>query len=117
MIASANRNQIFLKATLANGKEIVAQSLHYFESPKDMALEQPEIKTEITASSPEVVAIKLTSDKLVKDLMLSIPGQFTHFSDNYFDLLPGESVTVTLKTDLTAEQVKSQLKIRHLMTK
>ncbi|MBP8790136.1 MAG: glycoside hydrolase family 2 protein [Breznakibacter sp.] len=115
LIASANRNQLFLKVTLTNGKKIVAQGLHYFELPKNMALEQSEIKTEVTASSQGMVSIKLTSDKLVKDLMLSIPGQFTHFSDNYFDLLPEESVTVTLKTDLTAEQVKSRLRLRHLI--
>ncbi len=111
-----HRNQMLLKATIYNGKVLETQNIYYFESPKDLKLEQPNIQPEIIQSKAEEITIKLASSKLVKDLMLYIPDQFTHFSDNYFDLLPGEIVSITLRTSMTASQVKDQLKLRHLLT-
>jgi beta-mannosidase len=35
-------------------------------------------------------------------------------SDNYFDLLPGEPVTLTLKTSGTQDELKSALKVTSL---
>jgi hypothetical protein len=38
----------------------------------------------------------------------------TQMSDNYFDLLPAEPVTITLKTSSTLEQLQNALKITSL---
>jgi beta-mannosidase len=35
-------------------------------------------------------------------------------SDNYFDLLPGEAVSVTLKTPSSIEQLKSAMQVQSL---
>ena len=36
------------------------------------------------------------------------------FSDNYFDLLPGEKVTVNLKTDISEEKLNEVFALRTL---
>ncbi len=46
-------------------------------------------------------------------LMLDKDDQ-SHFSDNYFDLLPGISRTVELDTRLSVEAVRSQLEAWHI---
>ena len=45
-------------------------------------------------------SIILTSDVLHKDMFLFLKGK-GHFSDNFFDLLPNEEMTIEFKTDAT----------------
>lgn len=117
LIGSASKDAVFMKVTLTSGKEMIASELHYFDSMKNLKFQQPDIKYSVASSKAGVVTLTISSSTLVKDLMLAIPGRFTHFSDNYFDLLPSEKVTLTLNTDLSASEVEKQLTIRHLMTK
>ncbi len=42
--------------------------------------------------------IELTTGKLAKSVWLLLPGTNNAFSDNYFDLLPGEKRIVQVKT-------------------
>ncbi|MCX6307054.1 MAG: glycoside hydrolase family 2 protein [Bacteroidetes bacterium] len=68
----------------------------YFVSPKDLELPVPTIEKKVTAT-PTGYNIHLSCDKLVKNLYLStsVKGEF---SDNYFDMLPGESIDVQFTT-------------------
>jgi beta-mannosidase len=69
-----------------------AKNILYFVPPKDLNLPVPSIEKSVTAT-PEGYTVRLTCDKLVKNVFLSttVKGEF---SDNYFDMLPGESVEV-----------------------
>lgn len=58
------------------------EKLFFFNKPKDLKLSKPEIK--IRKISP--TEIEVSTDVLAKDVYLI--GD-THFSDNFFDLLPG----------------------------
>ena len=73
------------------------KSLYYFESPKNLNLPKGEITKEITKTTTGF-SITLKSAVLQKDVFLSTK-QRGHFSDNFFDLLPNESVTLEFKTD------------------
>lgn len=117
LLNNANKDEVFLNVTLSSGKDMIANSLYYFDSIKNLKLLQPEIKYSATSSKPGFVTVSISSTTLVKDLMLSIPGRFAHFSDNYFDLMPGSTVKLELETELTAPEVEKELAIRHLMTK
>lgn len=71
------------------------RKVHYFVYPKDLKLGAPVIGQQVDVGSG-VCTVTLTTNTLAKDVMLTpepyVPG---HFSDNYFDLLPGETKTVT----------------------
>jgi beta-mannosidase len=43
--------------------------------------------------------VTVSSKNLAKNVFLDTPDGSGHFSDNYFDILPGESVVVDLETD------------------
>ena len=49
-INNENRNKLLMKVTLTNGNKTIAQYIHYFEAPKNLQLEQPDIKTVISSS-------------------------------------------------------------------
>jgi hypothetical protein len=59
--------------------------------------------------SEHVVIVELTSPGYAFFVHLTHASEFTHFSDNYFDLAPGETRTVKVWNEagaLSAEELK-----------
>ena len=79
----------------AGRKAMIDQTVFYYEKPKNMAFEDPGLKYKLKKEGGGRYSIQLVSKQLVKALELSIAGQDIVFSDNYFDLLPGEEKMVT----------------------
>ncbi|WP_347922166.1 glycoside hydrolase family 2 protein [Pontimicrobium sp. SW4] len=84
-------------------------STHYLAKPKDLKLQQADINHEITKISSGF-KIKLSSSTLQKDVFLFTKTK-GHFSNNFFDLLPNESIEIELETE--AETLEG-LKIKAL---
>lgn len=75
-----------------------AQRYHYALPTKDLALPvAPAIEMELVKRSARRWDLKLKSAVLVKDLFIEVPIQGVHFSQNAFDLLPGEPQVVELE--------------------
>jgi len=109
LVNKMDTTQIVFSVKLMDGSKLIASNLSYFSSPKDLKLPKPTI-SKVVAVSDQGYSITLSSDKLVKDLYMNTEenGQF---SDNYFDLLPGEKVTVTFKTKEKVENFGDKLKL------
>ena len=60
------------------------------------------------------VAVTVSSDNFARAVYLAVEGIDNFFEDNYFDLLPGASRTIKVKTSLSAEEFAKQLKVMHL---
>lgn len=73
----------------------------------------PKIETSVTASG-QSYQVTLRSTELARNVYVSVGGLDARFSDNYFDLLPGEPVTITIKSAGTLDQIKQALKITSL---
>jgi len=94
LIKYSNKNEVFLKLVLKDkNKKIIAENTHFFAKPKDLKLTKPNLK--IKKISP--TEIEISTDVLVKDVYLM--GD-THFSDNFFDLLPKTSKRIKLSKPL-----------------
>jgi beta-mannosidase len=85
---------------ISSEKDTKFEKLFFFNKPKDVKLSKPEIK--IRKISP--TEIEISTDVLAKDVYLI--GD-THFSDNFFDLLPGTSKRITLSKPLDKVEVMS----------
>jgi beta-mannosidase len=93
-----NIRDIYLQVDLSDTDNITVTDCYYFAEPKNLDL--PEVSVSLITASAEVgVNLQLNSDKLVKNLYLWTDGIETHFSDNYFDLLPNETKIVSFKPD------------------
>lgn len=79
-----------------------ANSLYYFVKPKDLQLTKPNIQI----SKIDDFTYEITSDVLAKNVYLS-SEEDTFFSDNYFDILPGDKVTIKLTKPVKAIRVTS----------
>lgn len=99
LIKYSNKNEVFLRLILKDiDEKIIAQNLHFFTKPKDLKLTKPALK--IKKISP--TEIEISTDVLAKDVYLM--GD-THFSDNFFDLLPKTSKRIILSKPLENVEV------------
>ncbi|MBO9693416.1 glycoside hydrolase family 2 protein [Chryseobacterium sp.] len=85
---------------ISSEKDTKFEKLFFFNKPKDIKLSKPEIK--IRKISP--AEIEISTDVLAKDIYLIGDA---HFSDNFFDLLPGTSKRITLSKPLENVEVMS----------
>ncbi|GAA5090886.1 glycoside hydrolase family 2 TIM barrel-domain containing protein [Chryseobacterium ginsengisoli] len=94
LIPDSNKNEVFLKLTLKDkNQKIIAQNNYFFAKPKDLKLSKPTIKIKKISETE----IEISTDVLAKDVYLI--GD-THFSDNFFDLLPKTSKKIKLSKPL-----------------
>ena len=93
------KNQVYI--TEFNGEK----SLYFFSNPKDLNLPKGKINKEITKTKTGF-SITLKSTVLQKDVFL-FTKEKGHFSDNFFDLLPNEPITIEFKSEATSlEDIK-----------
>jgi len=88
------RDQFLQVAVMENGK-LLASDHYFFVAPKDLQLTDANLNVSVKKEG-EKLTVKLSTDNLAKNIFLSIDGCNGRFSDNYFDLLPGEKETVTM---------------------
>ncbi|TCK67602.1 beta-mannosidase [Winogradskyella wandonensis] len=70
---------------------------HYFTNHKNLSLKSSTLTIDV-AKAEEGFNITLSSSTLEKDVFL-FTNEKGHFSDNFFDILPNEVVTIHFKTD------------------
>ncbi len=89
-----------------NGK-VVSENNFFFERPKDLNLPQ----TKVTIKQISETSIELSANKFAKNVWINLPNSINAFSDNYFDILPGEKKVIEVKTkDLKSDLNKLQVK-------
>jgi beta-mannosidase len=106
-------NNQLLVTELIENNAVVSSNILYFKPIKDVLLPKPEVKFELNAVDGGF-EIALNTDKLAKNLYMTIGDEEGFFSDNYFDLLPGQEVKVKLETSLTMEKLQEVFKIQTL---
>ncbi|MFV0378318.1 MAG: beta-mannosidase [Mangrovibacterium sp.] len=93
-----------LVCELFDGDQKIGCNNFYLTQVKNLSLTAP--KVEYTAEPAEGgFKLILKTDKLAKNLYLTIGDEEGFFSDNYFDLLPGEEQSITLKTSISKEKL------------
>ena len=102
----ADPKRVYLKLEYASAdNKSGARKVHYFVSPK--ALELPRAEVALTSRYADGRhTLTLHSPVLAKDVHITaLPWCHGNYSDNFFDLLPGETVEVTFegKENLTFE--------------
>lgn len=107
-----NKGFLLFKFYTLDGKEkhLVAQKCHFLTYPKDMNLPEAKIVQKVAKRKGGEYRITLSSEVLAKDVQLSAP-MAGHFSDNYFDLMPGEKKVVTFQAeDAKAGDIEIRIK-------
>jgi beta-mannosidase len=111
LLAKTDSRRAFAVFDLEVSGKRVSRNLQFFEVTHDLQLPTaPEVKTTLTKTG-EDYTLSLSSAALARSVYLSFGDLDVHVSDNYFDLLPGESASVTLKSSAALDQLKQSLKV------
>ena len=106
------RNLVFVAELLENGR-IISRNLYYFRPFKELKIQTPQVEYTL-GRADSGYNIELTTDKLAKNVYLQTGSADGFFSDNYFDLLPGEKISIHLETEISEEKLRDILTIRTL---
>lgn len=114
VIGKGHRSDCVLLLSLKDrkGREI-ARRLHYFLPVKDLNLPETDIKYTIRTTDGQC-RLTLRSPRLAKDVFIQIPIQGARFSDNFFDLLPGEEKTVVITSPELKKGQTPEIEIKHI---
>lgn len=112
VFSNRHRQKMVFIAELKEKDSLIAKTFFYFTNPKDLKLTKPELAYEIREINGSFI-IRLETDNLIKNLYLSIDGDAI-FSDNYFDLIPGETTEIICKTTLSLEEIKNKIQVYSL---
>lgn len=105
-------NLLFYTKLIQDGK-VVSQNSFFFRPFKELNIPRPKVEYTIEKANSGF-NIRLVTDKLAKNVYLQIEDEEGFFSDNYFDMLPGEEVVILLETNISEEKLKKVLSIRTL---
>lgn len=106
------RNLLFSAELIENGKS-VSRNVFFFRPFKELNVPNPQVDHTIVKAD-NGFQIELKTDKLAKNVYLQIGDEEGFFTDNYFDMLPGEKITINLKTKISEEKLNELLTVRTL---
>jgi beta-mannosidase len=109
LISLVGSTKCMLVSTFESGKNVIDTDYHYFAKVKDLKLVNPVVSLDIK-ETPDVYSVSISAENLCKNLFLTSTNSEVQFSDNFMDILPGESVTVTCPKTIGFEEFKSGLK-------
>lgn len=113
-LAKADPRLSFLVFDLGIGGKQVSRNLVFFDHMHDLDLPvAPAIQSNLEKSA-NGYTVTLRTPALARNLYVSFGDLDVQLSDNYFDLIPGESISVDLKSSATIDQIKSAMKITSL---
>ena len=115
LLKNADPKRTFLVADFRVDQKSVSRNLVFFDAMRNLDLPQhPGIEASLARSGQEY-ALTLRSPVLARNVYVSFGDEDVAASDNYFDLLPGEAVTIELTTSASLEQLRSALKVVSLV--
>lgn len=69
--------------------EVLSDEIYYFAHPKDQLLPKTPLQWQVKQKKG-YCEVTVKADKLARDIFIEVPVQGVRFSDNFFDLLPGQ---------------------------
>ena len=95
------KNSLF-SAKVFEENKVVAENILYFVPVKELLLPKTLVMKTVHEENGNFI-LELKAAKLVKNLYLSLEEGDGFFSDNYFDMLPGETIIVWFKPNSKME--------------
>ena len=115
---AADTSRVFVVADLQTGGATdfamngtqISRNLVYLAPVKEVHLKPAQLKVETTGTNGSY-KIRIASPVLARSVYLSFGDLDVKVSDNYFDIMPGETVEITAKSAATLDALKAQLKV------
>ena len=110
---AADTSRVFVVADLTEGGAQVSRNLAYLAPVKEVHLKPAALKIE-TSGANGSYKLSVTSPVLARSVSISAGSLDVKLSDNYFDILPGDTIQIVATTTSTLDKLKAQLKVLSL---
>jgi len=107
---AADTSRVFVVAELIAGGAQLSRNLVYLAPVRGVHLKPAQLKVETTGAK-DSYKIRITSPVLARSIYLSFGDLDVQISDNYFDLLPGETAEIKASSSASLDALKAQLKV------
>ncbi|MGB6192302.1 MAG: glycoside hydrolase family 2 protein, partial [Terracidiphilus sp.] len=107
---ATDTSSLFVVADLTAGTEELSRNLIYLAPTKEIHLAAAALNVEAAGANGSY-KVRVTSPVLARDVYLSFGNLDAELSDNYFDLLPGETREVTVTSTASLDALKMQMKV------
>jgi beta-mannosidase len=107
--------RLFLHCELTADGRAVSSNTLFFRPFKDLSLPAPNVSTQVSGKRGATV-VALSTDHLARGVHLSAEGLEGSFADNFFDLVPGQKVTISFRgrRNLSPDELRRRLRVRTL---
>ncbi len=114
-IRKEDTNELLLSVKVYEANTMISDNILYFDYWDSLNFPEPDIRHDIEKEG-DCFIIRLSSSVLSKNLFLEVSDHDGYFSDNYFDIIPGEKCTIKYspENDLSIEKFRKYLKITTL---
>jgi len=127
-LPNADLGKIFAVTDLSVDNKVISSNELFFVPKKDMQLPQAKIDSTLTPGAPPAGApplsppfgdrvgsntytLHLSSPVLARGVYISFGNLDAKPADNYFDLLPGQPVDLTITSAASLDDLKAQIKV------
>ena len=112
-LATQPTNTLLLMTLKDQKGKVLSEEIYYFNYPKDQELPQAKVSFKVKTMDGKC-EVSLSAKQLARDIFVEIPYQGARFTDNFFDLLPGQTKKIVITSDEIKKGKPVELKIRHL---
>lgn len=114
LVTSGQDKETFLLLILKDkAGHKLSEEVYFFRPTKELALPQVKIDCKVKQMEGRC-EVTLSSSRLAKDVFVQIPVQGARFSDNFFDLLPGETKKITVTSPLIRKGEQTNITLKHV---
>jgi beta-mannosidase len=107
---ATNTSQVFVEVELTSGTTILSRNMVYLAPTREVHLKLAKLDVAMAGSGGSY-KVRITSPVLARSVYLSFGNLDVRLSDNYFDLLPGESVEITVESAASLDALKAAMKV------
>jgi len=107
---ASDTSRVFVVAELISATTQLSRNLIYLAPTKEVHLKPAVLAVQITGASGSY-KVRITSPVLARSVYLSFGSLDVDVSDNYFNLLPDETVEITATTAASLDALKAQLRV------
>lgn len=110
------KDKVFVAELLDADNNVIARKTCLFYPEKNTKLVDPELTYSVEVKKG-IAYITVSAKKFARSVMISVEGSCAPQSDNFFDILPNESITVTMPSEgMTADAIQKRLKLKSIAT-
>jgi beta-mannosidase len=103
-------SRVFVEAELSEDKDLLSRNLTYISPVKEVHLPVAPLQANLSPAPAKTFRVRVSSPVLARSVYLSFGELDATVSDNYFDLLPGETAVIQVQSSATLEELKAQMK-------